>query len=92
MQMRRSLYILIVISVLSLTPAPASAKLGVSLGADLGLDFYSNLEYATFYPTYFTGNFYVTYAIHEEWDLGVQTSITNVYFNDFESASGGGII
>ncbi len=92
MQMKRYLHILIVISVLCLTPAPAFSKLGLHLGADLGFDFYSNLEYATFYPTYFTGNFYVTYAIHEEWDLGVETSLTKVYFNDFESASGGGAL
>ncbi len=88
--MKRFLHILIILSLLCVATTPASAKLGVSLGADLGFDFYNNLEYATFYPTYFTGNFYVTYAIHEEWDLGVETSLTKVYFNDVESATGAG--
>jgi len=92
MQMKRFLYILIILSLLCVATTPASAKLGVSLGADLGFDFYKNLEYATFYPTHFTGNFCLTYAIRDDWHLGGEGSITKVYFNDFESASGGGII
>jgi len=88
--MNRSFCSLILVLTLWLTPAPASAKLGLSLGADLGFDFYNNLEYATFYPTHFTGNFYLTYAIRDDWHLGGEGSITKVYFNDFESASGGG--
>lgn len=90
MYMKRLVYIFVILSVLYVIPGPASAKLGLSLGADLGFDFYSNLEYATFYPTHFTGNFHLTYAIRENWDLGVETSITKVYFNDVESATGAG--
>jgi len=88
MQMKRYLHILIVISVLCLTPAPASAKLGVSFGADLGLDFYSNLEYATFHPTHYTGNFYLTYAIREDWDLGAEASTTKIHL--FHASATGG--
>jgi len=90
MQMKRYLHILIVISVMCLTPAPASAKLGVSLGADLGFDCYSNLKYADFYPTHFTGNFYVSYAIGEDWHLGAAASRTKIYFVGLGSATGVG--
>lgn len=88
--MNRNFCSLILVLTLSLTPAPASAKLGLSLGADLGFDFYSNLKYATFYPTRFTGNLYVAYAINEDWDTGLETSMTKIYFNDVQSATSAG--
>ncbi len=90
MQMKRFPYILIILSLLCITAAPASAKLGLSLGADLGFDCYSKLKYAAFYPTRLTGNFYLTYAIREDWHLGAGSSITKIYFDGLVSAAGMG--
>lgn len=87
MQMKRYLHILIVISVLCLTPTPALSKLGLHLGADLGFGFYNNLEYATFHGTHFTGNFHVTYAIEEHLHLGGEGSVTNIRLFEAESAT-----
>ena len=86
--MKRLVYIPIILSVLCLIPAPAHAKLGLSLGADLGLDFYTNLECATFHPTHYTGDFCLTYAIREDWHLGGEASITKIHVFDAESATG----
>lgn len=89
-RMKKLVYIPIALLVLCLIPAPAFAKLGLSLGADLGFDCYSNLEYADFYPTHFTGNFYVSYAIGEDWHLGAAASRTKIYFVGLGSATGVG--
>lgn len=77
--MNRTFCSLMLILTLCLAPAPAWAKLGLHLGADLGLDFYSNLEYATFHPTHYTGDFCLTYTIREDWDLGAEASITKIH-------------
>lgn len=86
--MNRTFRNVILILTLCLTPASAFSNLGLHLGADLGLDFYSNLEYATFHPTHYTGTFYLAYSIREDLDLGAEASITKIHLLH-ASATGG---